>query len=117
MRRAPDNLNIPETKARLSAAFKSLRALGYVARQNFMCCQGCAWSALADKGLTSGDRVVFFHRQDASDLNEFGEVHLAWAGDGKQICLWLAHHGLSVEWDGTEEHRIFVRPVLDEVQP
>lgn len=33
-------------KANLNQAFKELRKLGYFARQNFWCCQSCAWAAV-----------------------------------------------------------------------
>ena len=30
-------------------AFRELRKYGYIAKQNFWCCQSCAWADLTDK--------------------------------------------------------------------
>lgn len=66
-------------KAKLTAAFRELRRRGFIARQNFKCCSGCAGAALgnelverhkAGKPLPRG--VVFYHRQDAEDLASSG---------------------------------------------
>jgi len=51
---------------------------------------------------------VFFHDQDADDLKETGRLYLAWGGDGNLIVRVLQEHGLSVEWDGFDDHRILV---------
>jgi hypothetical protein len=51
-------------KSNLTLAFEELRSIGYFARQNFWCCQSCAWYAIPEeKSLKS----VFFHGQDADD--------------------------------------------------
>ena len=48
-------------KENLNQAFKELRKLGYFARQNFMCCQNCAWATVP----MDAKKVVFYHKQDA----------------------------------------------------
>ena len=59
-----------DKKANLNQAFKDLRKLGYFARQNFWCCQSCAWAAVP----VNVKKVVFYHKQDADELKETGEA-------------------------------------------
>lgn len=89
----------------LTRAFKALRKQGYFARQNFMCCQGCGWSAVPEG---KEDKVVFFHGQDAARMRAGNDFHLAWAGDGNEICRILNENGVETEWDGTTSTRIAV---------
>lgn len=90
-------------KSKLTKAFQALRKAGYFARQNFMCCQGCAWNAMTDE---QAEKAVFFHRQDAEDLKEEGSCHLAWAGNGKEIVKILEDNGVQTKWEGTDNKRI-----------
>lgn len=90
-------------KANLNNAFKALRKAGYTAKQNFMCCQGCAWSAMSDK---EAEKAVFYHRQDSADLKESGTCYLAWSGDGKEIVKILEENGVKVDWEGDKNKRI-----------
>lgn len=90
-------------KANLNNAFKALRKAGYFARQNFLCCQNCGWSAVPDG---QDEKVVFYHKQDADDLKESGTCHLAWSGDGKEIVKILNDNGVKTEWEGSENKRI-----------
>lgn len=90
-------------KKDLTQAFKELRKLGYFARQNFMCCQSCAWSQVPEE---KEDKVVFYHRQDTPDVN-YGSVYLAWNGNGNEIVEIMSKY-FKVEWDGSESTRIRV---------
>ena len=60
-------------KNTLTAAFKELRKKGFIARQNYLCCQSCAGCQIAmdiGKMKTEGKEVkgcVYYHRQDAED--------------------------------------------------
>jgi hypothetical protein len=92
-------------KTKLNSAFRQLRKAGYFAKQNFWCCQTCAWSDVPDE---YENKAVFYHRQDTPNIKEFGHVHLAWAGDGEEICNILRENGLKVIWDGSENKRILV---------
>ncbi len=101
----------PETKKEINNAFKQLRKLGFVARQNFWCCQTCATSALtqAPYNLKDGDKFVFYHNQDAQNLKFYGRCHLAFGAtveDGKVIARIFQEQGLKVTWDETMDHRI-----------
>lgn len=92
------------SKSKLTQAFKDLRKAGYFARQNFSCCQSCAWTEVPDE---QADKAVFYHRQDADDLKEQGSCYLAWSGNAKEIISILKKNGLSVKWGG-EGKRILV---------
>ena len=86
----------------LTQAFKELRKLGYFARQNFMCCQSCAWASVPDG---KEEKVVFYHRQDNTDVKYSNSVYLAWNGNGAEIVEVLSKF-FKVEWDGSEYTRI-----------
>lgn len=91
------------SKQNLNKAFTELRREGYFAKQNFWCCQTCAWADVPDK---KSEKVVFYHRQDTATLRALGTCYLAWAGDGKQITEILKKHEIAVEWDGSKDSRI-----------
>jgi len=98
------SFNYDNFKAALTQSFKDLRRLGYFARQNFECCQSCAWATVPEE---KEDKVVFYHRQDTKTL-ESDFVYLAWAGDGKEIVSVLKKY-FDVEWSGSEHDRIIVK--------
>lgn len=88
-------------KENLNNAFKELRKLGYFARQNFKCCQNCAWAAVPmDKA-----KVVFYHAQDNEDLMRYGECYLAWTGDVDEIAAVLEKHGVLLKKPESEASR------------
>ena len=89
----------------LSKAFVEFRRNGYFAKQNFMCCQSCAWSELTAE---QGKKAVFYHNQDYQDLKNGDDLYLAWAGDGEFICETLERFGMVVKWDGNSSDRIMV---------
>lgn len=90
----------------LSKAFRALRKEGYVAKQNFMCCQSCGWAELSEK---ESEKAVFYHNQDYRDLKRGDDLYLAWAGDGNLITKTLIENGMTISWDGTTNTRIIVR--------
>jgi len=96
--------NYGNFKAALTQSFKDLRRLGYFARQNFECCQSCAWAVVPEE---KEDKVVFYHRQDTKTLED-DFVYLAWAGDGKEIVSVLQKY-FDVSWSGSEHDRIIVK--------
>ena len=95
-------------KSKLTKAFSELRKMGYVAKQNFWCCQRCAWEALTDE---EAEKAVFYHEQDNKDLKENGTCNLAWNGDGKLIVEILEKNGVKVDWNGTDNSRIGIELV------
>lgn len=94
-------------KEGIKSAFKKLRKQGYFCRCTFKCCQSCGWASVPEG---KGDKVVFFHRQDASSAKQDrnGGVFLAWSGDAAEICKAMLAEGLHVEHDGSEFRRIKV---------
>lgn len=107
-------MNALTDKKVFNIAFRELRKLGFVAKQNFSCCQGCAWSELSS--LTpEPENVVFYHNQDYDAFDkqtknlEHG-IYLAWSGNGQQIVDVFTSHGYEVEWNGTENERILIKP-------
>ena len=86
-------MNQSNPKANLTLAFKLLRKKGYFARQNFWCCQSCAWSAIPE-GKNS--KVVFYHNQDNAQLKEDGQCYLSYDGDVKEIMDTLKENGVNV---------------------
>lgn len=74
---------IENVRGRVGCAFKALRALGFIARQNFLCCGGCASSQIAsDFGAMPKSKqnkvrgAVFFHRQDRERLDDGGALFI-----------------------------------------
>lgn len=90
---------------RLNAAFRKLRKAGYFAKQNFWCCQSCGWAAMTDE---QRNKAVFYHAQDNDSKKEGRPFHLAWSGDGNEICNILRGEGITVEWEGSPDKRICV---------
>lgn len=90
----------------IKAAYKDLRRHGYFCRSNFWCCGTCACAAIPED---RGDKYVFYHRQDAQDIDRSGACYLGWAGDGRVIAEAMTSAGLTVEWDGSPRTRILVR--------
>lgn len=91
-------------KENLTQAFKEIRKKGYFARQNFLCCQSCAWAAVPDG---KDEKVVFYHNQDADGIR-YGEVYLAWSGNGAEIVEVFSKY-FNVIWDGSTSTRILVK--------
>ena len=117
----------------LQAAFKSLRLMGFIARANYLCCQGCAECAIAntvteriDGGEDQSEIIgsVFYHGQDNEQLQfgndfylAFGSVHTDKYGQiglntkvvGRIVRETLLAHGVKTEWDGSPSTRIKVK--------
>ena len=112
-------------------AFQELRTKhGFVARMNFMCCQGCAWSQigndLAKKGLSDEDQqkqnTIFFHQQGNESFrprnswsNSVGDVlneelYLYHSGNAQLAIDVLCSHGLDASWNGDAGEAIVVTP-------
>jgi hypothetical protein len=109
--------NIMNTKEKVNQAFKLLRKTGYIAKQNFWCCQSCGWSAI-NNDYPDAEKVVFYHNQDNDSWNKNKELDhslaLAWAGNGAEIVDIIKSVGLNVEWDGSEDKRIMIQPEQQE---
>lgn len=110
---------------RLDAAFEALNAAEIAARHDWRCCQTCGHSAMGrEHQRLSRERpgsmrgYAFYHNQDTDSAVEGGGLMLAYgAADeratsvevAKEIVAALERQGLSVEWNGSTDTRIFVR--------
>ena len=106
-------------KDKINELFKLLRKNGIVARQNFMCCQGCAGAALTDK-YGDNKKVVYYTSQDNATLKKYGELYLAYGLtnctiDGAEqelgnLIVNLAKDlSLNVDWSGDINERILIK--------
>lgn len=120
---------------KLNALFRLLRREGLVARQNHLCCGGCAAASIGEMARARGLRGgVYYHQQDAEALrptNVWG-VRTRKLGDevvrlgfgaadgegekrdaltveiGETICKAAARVGLATRWNGSAHERIQV---------
>ena len=113
-----------ELKAKLTRAFKALRARGYLARQAFMCCGGCAACALyevATERAANGRPVrgaVYYHKQDNESRLEGKPFHIRFGTTndddaaplavGRETVQVLREHGVPVEWNDSPNTSIRV---------
>lgn len=101
-----------ENKVKLNALFAGLRKRKLIARQNYMCCGGCASAQVHEnasrRGLVGG---VFYHRQEGDRLRDgqeevylsYGSVYedsLPVARVGEMIREEAERLGLEVRRDG-----------------
>jgi hypothetical protein len=91
-------------KNKLTIAFRNLRKVGYIAKQNFWCCQTCGWAAIEEKN-PDVKKVIFYHHQDADDI-PYGKVMLAWDGDAEEIKQIVSMTGLMLSGGETSDKRI-----------
>ena len=101
----------------ISDCFKDFRKLGIVARQNFLCCQGCGTAQLAyeseKKNYARKRGYIFYHKQDAEKWREEGCLHLSFGtfDDSDPVPMMtsavtiLRRRGFKVDWDGTAAQR------------
>lgn len=87
---------------KLNKAFRALRKAGFIAKQNFGCCQICAWSDIPDEA----ENVVFYHHQDNERKLRGEPFYLVWRGDGNKISEIFREQGITVVWDGRYSQRI-----------
>lgn len=91
----------------LTRAFSELRSNGYFARQNFWCCQTCAW---AEVPLEKSAKAVFYHNQDYYVYKKGMTFYLSWSGDVVEIMGVLQKWGLQLVWEGSSDKRIGIVP-------
>lgn len=128
-----------QTKLALNKAFKALRKQGFIARQNFSCCNGCAGNEIAneveakiDAGkLREGFKgSVFYTRQQRMiteskrttiiqkvylsfgplDTSKHGEKGVSTKEAGDLVAEALKDAGVTFEWDGSPDQCILVDP-------
>lgn len=94
-------------KDKLNILFKKLRKEWIIARQNYWCCQSCAWASFTEEEEKLA--IVFYHKQDWQNVKDW-YVYLAHSSIElpekeliEDICQWL---WIDVIWDWTENQRI-----------
>lgn len=81
------------TYARLDSALDQLEESGILARENFWCCQTCAYTAMHEEVLESIDAgedvrgFVLFHSQDTERVVETGRLLLRYGGLGENLRI------------------------------
>ncbi len=103
-------------KDRVTAAFKALRKLGYVARQHLACCSSCGSYELGEiiearGGDLDTAKVVWYHRQDAEAFENgmlTRNLMLRWSGDAAEIKRVLETQGLLAIHNGDDSRCIEV---------
>lgn len=89
-RRRELDVTIPSSYERLRQAFDVLEERGLLTRENYWCCQTCAFAAITDEigeELDDGSDVrgfVFFHSQDTDRAVEEGYLLLSYGGIGRE---------------------------------
>lgn len=109
---------------RLDAAFEELEDAGIVAMMNFTCCSTCGFAEIGDERDDDSRGFVFFHSQDAERLADpDAELYLAFGSFdrpvsetadeaiGRDVAAAITRAGLPVDWSGTAESRIVLRPI------
>lgn len=108
-------MDIKKFKEKIKIGFRNLRKNGYLARQNFMCCQGCGWAKLEeDYGEERTKKAVFYHRQDKEELDNGEPFFVCWVGDGHEIVKVLNDSGVTTDWDGDEGRRILLTGYVED---
>jgi hypothetical protein len=94
-------------KEKIKKAFIILRKQGYFARINFKSCQGQAW----DNIPKTFENVVYYHHADETSLKEFGYIYIGWKTknwDASNIVNVFKSVGLTVDWNGDKDRRIYI---------
>lgn len=103
---------------KLDNAFRTLKAIGIIARHNFMDCQSCGYAAMELEIDNYGEPVrgvTFYHEQDTEHAIDDGILYLSHSGNqnndlnvAQDIVEVLKQNGLEVEWSGDLSQRIQV---------
>ena len=107
IRKSGYNMTNQKTDKQLfNEVFRELRKKKIFAKQNFLCCQTCAWSSVPSEE----ENVVFYHNQDKSSFDSNGYlnsiIYLAWRGNTDVIIEAFKSKGFKVQWNGSDLNRI-----------
>jgi len=120
--------NYKELKKQINLAFKELRKNGFIAKQDWACCNSCGMKDIYDEvneeyidaGKPEPDGFVFYHCQNTDLLKGYAETYLAWGAIdcemskkeeikiGKTIVNILNKFDINVEWNGRIDTKIFI---------
>lgn len=118
---------------KLNELFKRARKAKLIARQNYLCCSGCASAQIAtdltkaiDAGRTGQQGCLFYHRQDAEALDsrredarlalrygsvwteKHGRIGMETVDVGRMLVGMLDDMGVRYDWDGKPETVIYI---------
>lgn len=97
-------------KNNINKAFRILRKNGYIAKQNFSCCQSCGRYELNKLyGEEKCKKLVFYNIQDTDLFKKTGELYLSWNGNGEEICNIFIECGLNVTLNRCDSGKIIVK--------
>lgn len=96
---------VAELSGRISTAFRLLRKQGFIAKAMN---QNSISTSLATIPAGTTD-YVFYHTQDARDMQQHGYCQLTWAGRSGLIWQIMESAGLMVQLVGDKNERILVR--------
>lgn len=106
---------------RLTQAFDALRGDHIIVAEDFTCCMTCGIDEIGGERDADSRGFVFYHEQDVKRARSGQGLLLAYGafgGDperslaiGNELAGALRAAGLSVEWDGTIQERILVKPL------
>jgi hypothetical protein len=104
---------------RVLAALESLEATGIVARFDFTCCNNCGVAEIGAEAGADARGYVFFHSQDTESAAAGHGLYLSYGTFGGpdpadiagEVVKALTSVGAAVEWNGSVDKRILVRPL------
>jgi hypothetical protein len=95
------------TRQEIHEAFLALNKIGYDTRENFECCDTCAWAELQDRGADS--KAVFYHAQQDERVRAGLEpIYLSWRGNATEIIAELGVF-FACNWNGSDAYKIEIR--------
>lgn len=134
-RQLPAGSAAHEFSLNLNKAFKELRAAGFLAFQNYSCCQSCAGAKLVgfvenatDEARNKFKGVVYYHKQDGDNKKDGKDFYLAYGRIdhskhgmiglpteeiGKTAVEVLNRNGIKTEWNGNAGTRIKVKQKIE----
>lgn len=123
-RRRELDVRVPSAYDRLRRAFDTLEERGVLARENYWCCQTCAYSAIDEEiaeeveGGAAVRGYVLFHSQDTDRAVESGYLLLRYGGVtnapetegpaaskkiGEELVALLRSSDFAPEWSGSPD--------------
>lgn len=123
---------------RLHAAFDELEDRGILVRENYWCCQTCAFHGIEEEvadGREAGEEIrgyVYFHSQDTDRAVEIGELMLRFGGTtgepgtlksdatkaiGEEVVAALEDEHLYARWSGSPADAILLPITWDKPPP
>lgn len=128
----------PTAYDRLRDAFGHLEASGVLARENYWCCQTCAYAAIDEEVWQASDQgspprgYVLFHNQDTDRAVETGLLLLRYGGStaepekegaaaskriGEELVAVLRARDFAPQWSGSPDDVVTLPIVWDRRPP